>query len=399
MRQYTTAKVRTSHGLCGTAGPRHLSRVRAVIVSHTYVHPAARGKLRALVGQGAALAVAVPARWTPPDGSEPIRTAFGDDSGVRIVPVPTAGREPNGAPAAWRSGALRRLLMDFRPDVVQVEEDPSLRVSAVVTRLARQLNIPAVAFANEGLARKLPLMARLRRRRTLSRASGIVGTNAVAAGLIRLEYPGLAWTSIPQLGLPVPRALAVEPHPPLAIGFVGRLVPEKGLDVLLRACVRLFGGWTLTVAGTGPAQEALEALAERLGIASRVTWLGAIPRAELTELWPRLDCLVAPSRTTARWVETYPIQVLEAMGYGVTVVTSDSGALPEAVAGAGLVFREDHPDGLTEVLARLIGDAALRERLAAEGRRRVIAEYVDDAIARKTLGFWRTVREGAAGSQ
>lgn len=389
------APVRRSRGLCGAAGHRHLSRVRAVIVSHAYVHPAARGKLRALAGQGAALAVAVPARWTPPDGSASIQTPFAEDGGVRMVPVPTAGREPDGAPAAWRSGALRRLLMDFRPDIVQVEEDPSLRVSAAVTRLARQLGIPAVAFTKEGLPRKLPLLARLRRRRTLSRASGVVGANAVAAGLIRLEYPGLAWTSIPQLGLPVPRALAVEPHPPLAIGFVGRLVPEKGLDILLRACARLYGAWTLTVAGTGPAQEELEALAERLGVASRVTWLGAIPRPELTTLWPRLDCLVAPSRTTARWVETYPVQVLEAMGYGVTVVTSDSGALPETVGGAGLVFREDHPDGLTEALARLIGDASLRERLAAEGRRRVIAEYVDDAIARKTLAFWRVVRDSA----
>lgn len=390
------AKVRRSRGLCGAAGPRHLSRVRAVIVSHTYVPPATRGKLRALVGQGSALAVAVPARWTPLDGSASIQTPFAEDNGVRIVPVPTAGREPDGAPTAWRSGALRRLLMDFRPDIVQVEEDPSLRVSAAVTRLARQLGIPAVAFTKESLPRKLPLLARLRRRRTLSRASGVVGANSVAAGLIRLEYPGLGWSSIPQLGLPVPRALAVEPHPPLAIGFVGRLVPEKGLDVLLRACVRLYGAWSLTVAGTGPAQEELEALAERLGVASRVTWLGAIPRAELTTLWPRLDCLVAPSRTTARWVETYPVQVLEAMGYGVTVVTSDSGALPETVGGAGLVFREDHPEGLTEALSRLIGDAALRERLAAEGRRRVIAEFVDDAIARRTLAFWRTVLEKAA---
>jgi hypothetical protein len=49
------------------------------------------------------------------------------------------------------------------------------------------------------------------------------------------------------------------------------------------------------------------------------------------------------------------------------------------------------------VLAHLIGDAALRERLAAEGRRRVIAEYVDDAIARKTLAFWRAVRDAARG--
>ena len=369
--------------------------MRAVIVSHTYANPAARGKLRALVGQGVALAAAVPARWTPPSATELLHTPFAEDNGVRIVPIPTAGREPGGAPASWQSSALRRLLTDFRPDIVQVEEEPSTRVAAAVTRWARQLGIPAVAFTTETLSRAHPLFARTRRRRTLTRASGIVGANAVAAGLVRLHYPGLAWASIPQLGLPVPRALALEPHPPLAIGFVGRLVPEKGLDVLLRACVRLHGAWTLTVAGTGPAQEKLEALAERLGVASRVTWLGAIPQRDLASLWPRIDCLVAPSRTTARWVETYPVQVLEAMGHGVMVVTSDSGALPETVNGAGLVFREDHPDGLTDALTRLIADAGFRERLAADGRRRVIAEYVDDAIARKTLTFWRAVREGS----
>jgi glycosyltransferase involved in cell wall biosynthesis len=178
---------------------------------------------------------------------------------------------------------------------------------------------------------------------------------------------------------------------------VGRLVPERGLDVLLKACTRLYGAWTLTVAGTGPEQEALEALAERLGIASRVTWLGGVPRAELASLLPRLDCLVVPSRTTAHWVETYPAQALEAMGHGVAVVASDSGALPESVAKAGLIFGDGHPEGLTEALTRLLEDESLRERLAADGRRRVIAEYVDDAIARKTLAFWQRVREGSKG--
>jgi glycosyltransferase involved in cell wall biosynthesis len=372
--------------------------VRAVIVSHTYTNPAVRGKLRALVGQGVALAVAVPARWAPSGGAEPLHTPFADDNGVRIVPIPTAGREPGGAPATWGSSALHRLLTDFRPDIVQVEEEPSTRVAAAVTRLARQLGVPAVAFTTESLDRDYRLFARMRRRRTLARASGIVGANLVATRLVRAEHPGLAWTSIPQLGLPVVRALTLEQHPPLAIGFVGRLVPEKGLDVLLRACVKLYGTWTLTVAGTGPAQEELEALAERLGIASRVTWLGAIPRSDLATLWPRIDCLVAPSRTTPRWVETYPIQVLEAMGYGVVAVASDSGALPELVGSAGLIFREDHADGLTEALTRLIADAVLRQRLAADGRRRVIAEYVDDAIARKTLTFWRAVREAHTSS-
>jgi glycosyltransferase involved in cell wall biosynthesis len=79
------------------------------------------------------------------------------------------------------------------------------------------------------------------------------------------------------------------------------------------------------------------------------------------------------------------------------VVVSDSGALPESVGKAGLIFTEGQPEGLTDALTRLLEDAALRGRLAAEGRRRVIAEYVDDAIARKTLAFWETVRKQPRG--
>jgi len=366
--------------------------VRAVIVSHTYANPDARGKLRALVGQGASLAVAVPARWTPPGGATGVVTTFADDSGVRIVPTRTRGRDDAGAPVAWHAGALRRLLTDFRPDIIQVEEAPTSRVAPSVTRMAQRLGIPVVAFTSDSLARKHPLLARMRRTSALAGASGIIGGTSLAAGLVRQEFPLLPWAVIPQLGIPVPRAVPLAPHPPLAIGFVGRLVPEKGLDVLLRACVKLYGAWTVTIAGSGPAQEELEALAERLGVASRVTWLGAISRADLAAVWPRLDCLVVPSRTTAHWVETYPIQVLEAMGNGVAVVTSDSGALRETTAGTGLVFREDHADGLTEALTRLMGDAELRGRLGADGRRRVIEEYADDPIARKTLAFWRDVR-------
>jgi glycosyltransferase involved in cell wall biosynthesis len=377
--------------------PAILLPVRAVIVSHTYANPERRGKLRALVGQGTALAVAVPARWEAPGAPGGAATTFADDAGVRIVPTATSGRDETGAPVTWRSRALRRLLTDFRPDVVQVEEPLTARVTPAVTRMARQLGIPVVAFTSESLVRKHSLLAGMRRRRALSATAGVIGANSLATGLVRQEFPSLASTAIPQLGIPVPRAPVTEPHPPLAIGFVGRLIPEKGLDVLFRACIKLHGAWTVTVAGTGPAQEELEALAERLGMASRVTWLGAISRQDLAAVWPRLDCLVAPSRTTALWVETYPVQVLEAMGNGVAVVTSDSGALRETTGGAGLVFREDHAEGLAEVLGRLMADRELRERLAVEGRRRVIAEYADDAIARRTLAFWRAVRESAPG--
>jgi glycosyltransferase involved in cell wall biosynthesis len=363
--------------------------VRTVIVSHTYADPANRGKLRALAGQGCTLAVAVPDRWTPPGRLEPLTTTYGDDAGVRITPIAVRGTDRRGAPARWKASALKRLISDFRPDIVQVEEEPGTAVAASVAAMARKLGARCSLLTWESVPQEHSFADRLRRKRTFARLDGIVGGSALAAGLAARERPGLPSAAIPQLGIRVPLAPPVESHVPLAIGFVGRLVPEKGLDILLRASVRLFGAWSITVVGTGPAQEELESLAEKLGVAARVHWLGALPRRELANVWPRLDCLVAPSRTAARWVEAYPVPVLEAMGHGVVVVTSDSGALPDVVGAAGLVVPEDNPDALTEALVRLGSDEEFRAKLGAEGRRRVIEEYVDDALARKTLDFWR----------
>jgi len=182
------------------------------------------------------------------------------------------------------------------------------------------------------------------------------------------------------------------PHQGLAIGFVGRLVPERVLDLLFRACVSLAGKWSITVVGTGPSQEELEALAERLGIAARVTWHGALPRPAIDEVWPRIDCAVFPSRTTPRWVETVGRAPLEAMAHGVAVVASDSGVLPEVVGEAGRVVAEEDVSALAEALYGLYADRAECERLGAAGRRRVLEEFADPAVARKTLDFWGRVK-------
>jgi glycosyltransferase involved in cell wall biosynthesis len=181
------------------------------------------------------------------------------------------------------------------------------------------------------------------------------------------------------------------PHQRFTLGFVGRLVPEKGLDILLRAAVRLHGDWDLLVVGSGPAQEELENLAERLGIASRLTWMGALPPEELSSVWPRLDALSLPARTTRQGVEAHGRAVVEAMGYGVPVVGSASGALPDIIGHAGLIVKEDDVPGLTDALQDLINSPQRRVAFAQEGRRRVMSEFVDAAIARKTLAFWRTV--------
>ena len=366
--------------------------MRAVILSHTYVDPTTRGKLRALTGLGCTLTVAVPAQWSPSARGPLMHAAWGNDGGVRIVPIPVTGSRGEGI--QWKSRDLHRILSDFRPDILQIEAEPWTPAAAAASARAAKLGIRTALFAWESVTRPEPLLDRWRRRRTLSRVQGLIGGNKLAASLLARGRSDLPVTVIPQLGLTPPLEIRRPEHSELAVGFVGRLVPEKGLDILFKACVKLLGRWRLTVVGSGPSQETLEQLAERLGIASRITWRGPMPQERLKELWPELDCLVVPSRTTPQWVETFHPALVEAMGHGVTVIASDSGALPEMVDTAGLVVPEDDAAALTSALQHLADAPRERQRLGREARMRVMAEYVDNAVARRTLEFWETLRSG-----
>lgn len=363
--------------------------MRAVILSHTYIDPATRGKLKALVGLGTTLSVAVPARWSPGGRSPLLHASWGNDGGVRIVPIPVSG--DHGEEVRWKRADLHRLLSDFRPEILQIEAEAWTPAAATASACAERLGIPLVLFGSDSVVRSHSMVERWRRRRTLGRARALVGGNRLAVGLLGRDRPGVPLAVIPQLGLTPPLETRRPDRPDLAIGFVGRLVPEKGLDALFRACVKLLGRWNLTVVGSGPSQELFETLAERLGIASRITWRGALPPEDLKRLWAELDCLVVPSRTTAHWVETSHPVLVEAMGHGVTVISSDSGALPEVIDTAGLVVAEDDVPALTAALQHLIDAPRERTRLGREARLRVMTEFVDDAVARRTLEFWEKV--------
>jgi glycosyltransferase involved in cell wall biosynthesis len=368
--------------------------VRALVISTDAIDPAQRGKLRALEGMGCAVALAIPADWPP--GAP--KAEFGSDGGIKVAPVQVRGGD-DPATLRWRGGGLGRFLTEFRPDIIQVEGEPWWPLVARSLRMAEKLKIPAVLAASSSVPVSLGFAERLRRNRSIRSARGFIGINRLALELLQRERAGLLSAVIPLHGVSVP----VQGRPrgtrrSFDIGFIGRLVPERGLDLLIRATARLRGDWSLTVVGTGPMQQELEALAEKVGIGSRVRWLGGMPRSWLESVWPTLDCVVLPARTTQRWVEPVGQALLDAMAQGLPVIGTESGVLPEIIGDAGIVVGEDDPDVLGLALERLQTMPDEQARLGTAGRRRVMSEYVDDAIARRTLAFWRQVT-GAAPSE
>lgn len=367
---------------------------RVVVISHTYVEPAHRGKLRSLAARGLEVTVGVPQRWRePPPLGRPIETAWERQGGLEVFPLPA---RPVGDVQRARFGrrALGALLRDKRPDLLQIEEETATELSRQVIAAARRLDIPVVLFTADNVDRRRGPLARWGRRRLLRRLKGLAAASDTAAALARREAPDLPVAVVPQLGVPVPPDPVHAPHEGLAIGFVGRLVARKGLDNLLQAlAVNRGGDWHLVVVGDGPERERLEALATELRLAARIRWTGGLPGDRLTRLWPDLDVLVQPSRALPDWREANGHVLVEAMAHEVAVVGSGSGVIPEIVGDAGVIVAPDDVAALAGALARL-RDGAERRPLAQAGRARALRLYSDDAVAERTLSFWRDLLEG-----
>ena len=144
------------------------------------------------------------------------------------------------------------------------------------------------------------------------------------------------------------------------IVFLGRLVSDKGVDILLRSFADLRSRQSrLTIIGSGPERNALHRLAAALQITSSVDFLGALQGEALLRELNRHKVMVVPSR----WQEPFGVVVLEGLACGCVVLASDGGGLPDAVGPAGLLFRRGDQADLTRQLQLLLHDDALRARL------------------------------------
>jgi glycosyltransferase involved in cell wall biosynthesis len=262
-------------------------------------------------------------------------------------------------------------------------------------RLARRLKLPTVLFTWHNLPHHPPWPLRLLARRVLARCAGWVVGNAQAAELLQRIDATRPLLILPQLGVDLPGAQPPrsEPGAALHIGFVGRLVPAKGVADFLEAVSRVAAPWRLTIVGEGPEHGALVSHAARMGVTDQVTFRGALPHGEIAAVMRTLDVLVLPSRSTPRWVEQFGHVLLEAMAAGAVVVGSDSGAIPQVIGDAGIVFAEGDADALTAALGHLARDPAARFRLQKLGRERA-AQFTHAALAERLVRFWHAVLEG-----
>jgi glycosyltransferase involved in cell wall biosynthesis len=165
--------------------------------------------------------------------------------------------------------------------------------------------------------------------------------------------------------------------------FVGRLVSDKGVDVLLDALAQLQTRGLrphLTIVGAGPEETALRRQAEQLGLQPQVEFAGAKRDEDLAKVLNAHRIMVVPSR----WSEPFGIVALEGIACGCIVVGSEGGGLPEAIGECGPTFPNGDSQALADVLAELLNsDEKLSSfRAAAEAH---LARHRPAEVARAYL--------------
>jgi glycosyltransferase involved in cell wall biosynthesis len=145
------------------------------------------------------------------------------------------------------------------------------------------------------------------------------------------------------------------------LGFAGRLMAAKALDVALDSLERV-PGVSLVIVGEGPERAALEQQSAALGLDGRVRFLGSRSRQDVLRILAASDAALLPSR----W-ENFPHLVVEALAVGTPVVATSVGGVPEVVRDGenGLLVPAGDPDALAAAIRRLATDGELRARLAA----------------------------------
>lgn len=311
------------------------------------------------------------------------------ETGFRRLPVTAAFSPLADARCALRAARLYR-----EADLVHAH---GMRGTWIAT-LAHSLRPrPLVATAHNlpeagGAARRWVMAVALTRVRVL-----VCVSEAVAQAFReRLGFRGetrVIPNGIPLAGAPehldrrsAKARLGLDADRPLVLA-VGRLSPEKGFDILVKACARLAPERVaICIVGDGPQRTDLKGMVESRGMEEHVRLVGYV--AAVDPWYQAADVVVAPSR-----LEGQGLAALEAMAWETPVVASRVGGLPEVVDDGvtGLLVAPEDPDALAQAIEELLRDTSRARAMGRAGRRRVEERFRLEDMIRRIADLYREV--------
>ncbi len=391
--------------------------MKILVASHTYIVDLNCEKLRELsrISSDLEVTVIVPRKWRPGGvQNKIIESQKKTEGNFKIVPINNFSQNNQGL---LTFGAdIINLLINFKPNIIQVEQGAKSLGSAQLITLNRFLGLKAknlfFTWWNLPYINKFPIS--LLEKYNLSNTDGVISGNQDGVDILREHgYQGKVKV-LPQLGVDE-KLFSPQKQPDLmsqlgidkddfVVGFVGRFVPEKGILTLIKALANLQElSWKLLLLGRGELKEKIEETATEAGIKDRLIIVESVPHDEVPLYINLMSTLVLPSETSyqfktltaAGWKEQFGHVLIEAMACRVPVIGSDSGEIPNVIEDAGLVFSEGDARALQHCLQRLIEQPELADKLAQKGFDRAREKYTNKALAQQQLEFYQELLVGS----
>jgi len=381
--------------------------MRVLIISHSYIAPENRHKITVL-GQKQDLEIGVlfPPRWIALGRHLFFLQQSQDTERHWTFTCPVYGAGDNSK-YIYDPICLRRDILEFKPDLIHVEEEPWSRCLGEIAILSKITSSRLIFFSWENLELSLSFAQQQIRRLVFSQSIAALVGNEEAKSLLQKSGFGKRVDVITQFGADtdafVPLSLeqkqAVRERLGLTgfvVGFAGRLVEEKGIGTLLRAIAELkktAPNCRLLLVSTTIIPSEFEDMIEDLNITDSVVVADGLDHDRIREYTQVMDCLVLPSLTTPTWKEQFGRVLTEAMACQVAVIGSSSGAIPEVIGEAGLIFKEGDAGDLVSKISLYYQDPSLLQDKARMGYQRVQEKYSFKAVAEKTYQLYKQILE------
>jgi glycosyltransferase involved in cell wall biosynthesis len=375
--------------------------MRVLLISHTCQSiTEGQPKAHALAALGdVTLRVLVPDRWRRYGqwraAEAPATAAF--EYQIAKVRLPWAGPAQN---YLHYYPALPAILREFKPDVIDIWEEPWGLVSVQACRLRKRLlpNAKIVSETEQNIDKKLPPPFEQFRSHTLAHADYAVGRSAEALAVLRAK-------GCTRLAEVIPNAVDAELFHPMdrvacrrefglsgfVVGYAGRFVPEKGLADLIDALALCPVDVNLILIGSGPLNQWLSEQREARQLGDRLRIISSLPLEKLPPLMNAMDVLVLPSRTTTSWKEQFGRVLIEAQACATPVIGTRSGAIADVVGAGGLVVPEQDPAALAGAIRHLRDNAGEARRLGESGRRQVLDHFTWQRVAQRMRDIYLKV--------
>ncbi len=286
---------------------------------------------------------------------------------------------------------LRRLIDAIDPDVIHLWEEPwslvALQACLMRGRAALVLEV------DQNILKRLVFPFEWIRRHVLRRTDYVLPRSHDAEMVVRacgytgpvsfIEYGVDQTTFHPPMEVGSGR-----PAYALRLGYVGRIVVEKGLDDALDALALTPSSVTLSIMGEGPHEAHLRQRITELGLGARVSFRGWGSPGDVADFIRKQDAMLLLTRTSNSVREQFGRGIIECQSCGVPLIGSTCGAIPAVTGGGGWIVPESDPVALADCIKSILADPDELRRRADAGRANVKTRYTYDVIAGKLEQSW-----------